>query len=86
MFVEKANVFGSAMAPFKLVFRTDTGGEYTVSQSVSVRLVSVRLPLTSSSRLHKIIFKCGDDPRQDQLVIQLISLMDSLLKKVLMSI
>lgn len=30
----------------------------------------------------QIIFKCGDDPRQDQLVIQLISLMDSLLKKV----
>jgi phosphatidylinositol 3-kinase len=55
---EKASVFGSAMAPFKLVFRTDTGGEYS------------------------IIFKCGDDPRQDQLVIQLISLMDSLLKKV----
>jgi phosphatidylinositol kinase/protein kinase (PI-3 family) len=35
-----------------------------------------------SSVLLQIIFKCGDDPRQDQLVIQLISLMDSLMKKV----
>lgn len=31
---------------------------------------------------YKIIFKSGDDLRQDQLVMQLISLMDSLLKKV----
>ena len=31
---------------------------------------------------YKIIFKAGDDLRQDQLVMQLISLMDGLLKKV----
>ena len=31
---------------------------------------------------YKIIFKSGDDLRQDQLVMQMISLMDSLLKKV----
>lgn len=34
------------------------------------------------SLIFKIIFKSGDDLRQDQLVMQLISLMDSLLKKV----
>jgi phosphatidylinositol 3-kinase len=34
------------------------------------------------SLTYKIIFKSGDDLRQDQLVMQLISLMDSLLKKV----
>lgn len=30
---------------------------------------------------YKLIFKCGDDLRQDQLIIQLIALMDKLLKK-----
>jgi len=29
-----------------------------------------------------VIFKCGDDLRQDQLIIQMINLMDNLLKKV----
>jgi len=33
-------------------------------------------------RTHKIMFKSGDDLRQDQLIMQLISLMDRLLKKV----
>lgn len=33
-------------------------------------------------RSHKIMFKSGDDLRQDQLIMQMISLMDSLLKKV----
>lgn len=31
---------------------------------------------------YKVLFKCGDDLRQDQLMIQMINLMDSLLKKV----
>eukprot|EP01033_Poteriospumella_lacustris_P007531 gene7531-5414_t len=33
-------------------------------------------------RSHKIMFKSGDDLRQDQLIMQMISLMDSLLKRV----
>jgi phosphatidylinositol 3-kinase len=37
---------------------------------------------TNKELLHKIMFKTGDDLRQDQLVMQMISLMDRLLKKV----
>lgn len=36
----------------------------------------------SSGEKHKIMFKSGDDLRQDQLVMQMISLMDMLLKRV----
>lgn len=36
----------------------------------------------SNEPIHRVIFKCGDDLRQDQLMIQMINLMDSLLKKV----
>lgn len=36
----------------------------------------------SKKTMHKIMFKSGDDLRQDQLIMQMISLMDSLLKKV----
>lgn len=36
---------------------------------------------TMDNQLYKVIFKIGDDLRQDQLIIQLITLMDKLLKK-----
>lgn len=42
---EKASVFGSAMAPFKLVFRTDAGGEYTVLYAGSEIYIAVSLTL-----------------------------------------
>ncbi|CAN0428953.1 unnamed protein product, partial [Hapterophycus canaliculatus] len=40
-----------------------------------------RGPVTPSTRA-QVIFKSGDDLRQDQLIMQMISLMDSLLKRV----
>lgn len=39
-------------------------------------------PNTSANENYRVLFKCGDDLRQDQLMIQMINLMDSLLKKV----
>ena len=40
------------------------------------------LPLVAAPRHHRVMFKIGDDLRQDQLIIQMISLMDRLLKRV----
>jgi phosphatidylinositol 3-kinase len=37
---------------------------------------------SKSNKTYKMMFKSGDDLRQDQLIMQMISLMDSLLKKV----
>jgi phosphatidylinositol 3-kinase len=39
-------------------------------------------PPVPVKKTHKVMFKSGDDLRQDQLIMQMISLMDSLLKKV----
>lgn len=56
--------------------------EKGISSSSNVICDNVHFPDQDDSLIYKIIFKSGDDLRQDQLVMQLISLMDSLLKKV----
>ena len=67
-FAEKEATTGS-------ILRKDSSDQDDSDKEIQVK--SRKQPM-----IFKIIFKSGDDLRQDQLVMQLISLMDSLLKKV----
>jgi phosphatidylinositol 3-kinase len=53
----------------------------TPSSSSAATAAAVK-KVKAEATTHKIMFKSGDDLRQDQLVMQLIALMDRLLKKV----
>jgi phosphatidylinositol 3-kinase len=53
----------------------------STSSSSSAAAAAVK-KVKAEATTHKIMFKSGDDLRQDQLVMQLIALMDRLLKKV----
>lgn len=67
-----AKMFASAVYPCVIEFTEATNGNLVGSPVVD----------DTSKSTHKIMFKSGDDLRQDQLVMQMISLMDKLLKKV----
>jgi len=74
---EKATVFKSAMSPLGLTFQraappSDSGGHSLVPGSQES---------LSLAKPYSIIFKGGDDLRQDQLVIQMLMLMDKLLQE-----
>ena len=71
---EDASVFKSSLSPLLLSFKMTGGPDVSLSGSKS-RSKSQTLPKYS------IIFKTGDDLRQDQLVIQIITLMNNLLLK-----
>lgn len=66
-----ARMFASAIYPCVIEFH-EFDEQSEVDPTISAK----------SSKTYKMMFKSGDDLRQDQLIMQMISLMDSLLKKV----
>lgn len=66
---EKCSVFASEMTPLKLTF---------VVTEETAKMNNPRV----DGNLYYMMFKVGDDVRQDQLVLQMIDLMDFLLKKI----
>ncbi len=68
-----ARMFASAIYPCVIEFN-----EY----DECIQTDSYPENIVKSDKTYKMMFKSGDDLRQDQLIMQMISLMDSLLKKV----
>jgi phosphatidylinositol 3-kinase len=66
---DKCSVFPSAMCPLKLTFR------------VTEETKALKNPRVDGD-LYNVMYKVGDDVRQDQLVLQMMDLMDFLLKKI----
>lgn len=72
---EECTVFKSSLAPLKITFKTVEKPDSSTSSS-SQMIFGKRI----KHGKYSLMFKIGDDLRQDQLVIQIINLMDSLLK------
>ncbi|KAG7193379.1 Phosphatidylinositol (PI) 3-kinase [Scheffersomyces spartinae] len=72
---EECTVFKSSLAPLKITFKTIEKPESSSSSSSQM----IFRKRTKHGK-YSLMFKIGDDLRQDQLVIQIINLMDNLLK------
>ncbi|KAK6456022.1 1-phosphatidylinositol 3-kinase [Scheffersomyces xylosifermentans] len=68
---EECSVFKSSLAPLKITFKT------VPNKSHSAQLFGKK---SHKYKKYPLMFKIGDDLRQDQFVIQIINLMDQLLK------
>jgi len=84
----ECTVFKSALAPLKLTFVVDDPDaeagaldEATAAAAAAAWAKAPAEPAPPGLRKYGIIFKRGDDLRQDQVCVQLFSLMDRLLKR-----
>jgi phosphatidylinositol 3-kinase len=87
-----AKIFASAVYPCRLTFHTQNNDVNTdknnEKDAISLSELSIKDENTSPPPVKEeeprvmIIFKSGDDLRQDQLIMQMTNLIDSLLKKV----
>jgi phosphatidylinositol 3-kinase len=77
-----AAMFASAVYPCVIEFLDFADFHAAAAASAAVASTGKTPPPAGKPKTHKIMFKSGDDLRQDQLIMQMISLMDRLLKKV----
>jgi len=84
-------VFKSAQSPFTLEFRLTTlqKKQREIKRRSSKNLTTATTTTTQNEsnellayEKHRVMFKLGDDLRQDQLILQMITLMDDLMKRV----